>query len=376
MKILHVLPSISPKSGGPAKAVVDFANLCAENNEITIACTNEDFGKADPDIIAKQIGLSSKVTLKLFSFKGTHSSKFSVFLLRWFKHELIHFHVVHIHAAFSVMSSLAAKECRRQAIPYIFRPLGTLSNYSLNSGNTQFKSWYWRYIEKKTCQSAKCIHVTSDKEAEEIKALGVTTFVKVSPLPVSVTERSSSGKKSPLRFGVMTRLHPKKNLEMIILSAAQLAEKYDFTLEIAGSGEQEYEQKLKKLVDDKSLNEKVIFSGFLEGDSKEEFWNRTDYFVLPSFHENFGRVVAESLARSIPVLISTEIDIAPKVLEYDCGFVCNTNLESVLEKMEDCLEVEDSKYALQSENAKKCVAKEFIPEQVKADLQEMYTMEA
>lgn len=376
MKILHVVPSISPASGGPARAVVDFANILAEKNSITIAATDEDFEKQDGSSVAPKIGLHKDVTLKLFSFKGTHSSKFSVFLLRWFKHELIQFDVVHIHAAFSIMSSYAAKECRRQGIPYIFRPLGTLSQYSMNTGNTQFKSWYWRYIEQKTCATAKCIHVTSETEAQELRLLGINTPAKVSPLPVSVKGAAKDKRKKPLKIGVLTRLHPKKNLEAFLIACEQLSDTFDFTIDIAGSGDLDYESKLQEIAERPGLNGKVRFAGFVDGAEKEAFWKQLDYYVLPSHHENFGRAVAEALARGIPVLISKKVDICPAVKRYNCGFVCDTTLESIKMGLENMLSQSEEAYHQQSENAIRCVEEEFHPDNIALQLQEMYEMPA
>lgn len=376
MKILHVVPSIAPESGGPARAVVDFANIMCKNHEVSIVCTNEGFPARTKGGIHAKIQLDPEVTLKMFSFKGKHSSKFSVFLLRWFKHELIHFDVVHIHAAFSIMSSLAAKECRRQGVPYIFRPLGTLSPYSMKTGNTQFKNWYWKYIERKNCESAQCIHVTSEKEKADVIELGIKVPVVVTPLPVSGSQKKEFQRHSPVRLGVLTRLHPKKNLETLLMVLQELASEYQFELEIAGSGDLNYTGLLQALSETPGLTGRVTFSGFLNEEEKIAFWKRTDYYLLPSHHENFGRAPAEALAAGCPVLLSSEVDISEKVAVYDCGVICDTSPDSVKECLLQLLNLSEEQYQAFAQRATLCAKNEFSPEKVTKQLEEMYTQKA
>ena len=40
----------------------------------------------------------------------------------------------------------------------------------------------------------------------------------------------------------------------------------------------------------------------MEGETKTELLKKADLFILPSFSENFGVVVAEALAHGIPVI--------------------------------------------------------------------------
>jgi glycosyltransferase involved in cell wall biosynthesis len=58
-------------------------------------------------------------------------------------------------------------------------------------------------------------------------------------------------------------------------------------------------------VDELSLTDRVQFHGRVDGAEKEEQFKQADICVVPSFKENFCLVVAESLARAVPVIAST-----------------------------------------------------------------------
>jgi glycosyltransferase involved in cell wall biosynthesis len=57
------------------------------------------------------------------------------------------------------------------------------------------------------------------------------------------------------------------------------------------------------MADAKSLGcQRVSFPGQLLGDAKDRIYAESDLFVLPTYSENFGIVVAEALSHSVPVV--------------------------------------------------------------------------
>ena len=57
----------------------------------------------------------------------------------------------------------------------------------------------------------------------------------------------------------------------------------------------------------------------VEGFAKEELYRRADFFVLPTFSENFGSVVAEALGYGVPV-ITTKGAPWEDLLNHKCGW--------------------------------------------------------
>lgn len=85
-----------------------------------------------------------------------------------------------------------------------------------------------------------------------------------------------------------------------------------------GEFEREYEAKVKARVRELGLEDKFIFTGPLNDDAKWDAYDRADLFVLPTYSENFGIVVAEALWAGVPV-ITTKGTPWSELEEYKCG---------------------------------------------------------
>jgi glycosyltransferase involved in cell wall biosynthesis len=85
-----------------------------------------------------------------------------------------------------------------------------------------------------------------------------------------------------------------------------------------GEFEREYEAKVKARVQELGLEDKFIFTGPLNDDAKWDAYDRADLFVLPTYSENFGIVVAEALWAGVPV-ITTKGTPWSELEEYKCG---------------------------------------------------------
>ena len=59
---------------------------------------------------------------------------------------------------------------------------------------------------------------------------------------------------------------------------------------------------MKAKVKELGLEDRFIFTGALSDDEKWEAYARADLFVLPTYSENFGIVVAEALWAGVPVI--------------------------------------------------------------------------
>src|SRR5207302_4948768 len=78
-----------------------------------------------------------------------------------------------------------------------------------------------------------------------------------------------------------------------------------YALRICGEGHKAYVDKLHKIATELGISNRVDFAGPVEGSRKSEAFFGADVCVVPSHSENFGLVVAESLAHGTPVIAST-----------------------------------------------------------------------
>jgi glycosyltransferase involved in cell wall biosynthesis len=73
--------------------------------------------------------------------------------------------------------------------------------------------------------------------------------------------------------------------------------------------------------------DRVLFTGMLRGRARVEALVDADLFVLPSYQENFGIAVVESLAAGTPVVISDQVNICNEIRDAGVGGVVPTQVE-------------------------------------------------
>jgi glycosyltransferase involved in cell wall biosynthesis len=153
---------------------------------------------------------------------------------------------------------------------------------------------------------------TSEQECENVKRLFPKLPVAIIPngvdLPVAadlLPPRIPASRGGTALF--MSRIHPVKNLTGLLhawkLLTPELANSW--RLVIAGPDEAGHGQEVAALVRQLGLQHSVELIGPVGEDSKAAVYQSADVFVLPSFSENFGVVVAEALAYGLPVIATT-----------------------------------------------------------------------
>ena len=167
---------------------------------------------------------------------------------------------------------------------------------------------------------AAALHATAESEAVQFRKLGFKNPVIISPngvnLPSGEGVRSQElgvcGKGSEKRVLFVSRMHPKKGVLELVEAWGRLGVrsqelevsgwKCELVYTVSGEFEREYETKVKAKVKELGLEDRFIFTGALSDDEKWEAYARADLFVLPTYSENFGIVVAEALWAGVPVI--------------------------------------------------------------------------
>src|SRR6059058_1498977 len=99
MRILHVIPSVSLKQGGPSYAIRAMARALA-GVDVTIATTDDDGNDARLKVPLGVPVQEDRATVYYFR-RDILPYKVSFGLSRWLNSNLPRFDVVHIHALFS-----------------------------------------------------------------------------------------------------------------------------------------------------------------------------------------------------------------------------------------------------------------------------------
>ena len=140
---------------------------------------------------------------------------------------------------------------------------------------------------------------------------------------------------------VMSRIHPKKGLELLLQAFVDLiAEKrfQHWRLVIAGDGDPAYIQSLKQLARASRIEDHILFPGWLEGAEKVSALRSAELLALASHQENFGLCVVESLACGVPVLVSTQVNLCREIEAARAGWVTPLNPKDLKEALQAALQ--------------------------------------
>ena len=257
------------------------------------------------------------------------------------------FDLILIHATFCDPGRMAAKAAQRVGIPYICYTHGSFDQWAWNHKHGK-KSLYFTFIERPILSGAAGIVVCNASEEEQLRHLGVDTPIRRIPWGSDLPEPDSLPSRgrllelypmlrncSVLLF--LSRLHPKKGLDMLIPAFASLAREFpDWLLVLAGPDEGGYRSHLEQQTRDQGLKQQVIFTGLVTGEAKAALLTHADLFVLPSYSEGFPVVVAEALVYGLPMIITTTCYI-PEVGERHAGLVVTPEQNALTEALREMM---------------------------------------
>jgi glycosyltransferase involved in cell wall biosynthesis len=348
MKVLHIIPSVPKIRGGPSQVVVDMVKALRMNAIDAEIATTNDNGDELLNVPLRKCIKYNEVPIWFFSrfsppYKPIREYAFSWDLTIWLWQNLSNYDIVHIHCIFSYASTIAMVIARLKNIPYIVTTHGLLCNWSLQQSKYK-KQIYLKLIEQSNLKLSKVIHFTSQLEQQEFSTLPFTmpSFILpigVSGLPILIPDsyaRLREHLQIPLDEPIilfMSRLHPKKGLDYLIAALGKLTH-HQFTFVIAGSGTKKYEQEIKTLVSTNNIEDRTVFAGFVDGETKNILLQGSDLFALTSCSESFAVVVLEAMANAMPVLVTPGVALARIVEQYQFGYVSELNILAIASAIE------------------------------------------
>lgn len=337
MRVLHVIPSVSERSGGPATAIIPMCRALMQHGvEVLLITTDSDLREDEkPD---GPVSEYKGVPAMFFPSQLGQSFKYSRPLSSWLSANIKNFGLAHIHAVFNHSSVAAAHLCHKAGVPYVVRPLGTLEPWSVKQKSLR-KRLFWEIAGKAMLRRAAAVHYTTEAEKFSTETLFGLNHGRVIPLGIETTP---SGRSELALVGdpyvlVLSRLHPKKGLDVLIDAFQALKPEFaDWRLVIAGDGPTDYVSKLKAKASDR-----VEFTGWLDGEKKDATLRGASLLALPSHQENFGLCVMEALAHSVPVLVSPSVNLASEITAANAGWISAIDREALTAKLAEALGDED-----------------------------------
>ena len=154
---------------------------------------------------------------------------------------------------------------------------------------------------------------------------------------------------------MLYQLNCERAHHLLIKSFAKIKSKKNYILIISGPIEnQNFKKKLDKSIETKNLKNKIFFTGFIGGNNKWNFIKFSEFTVLPSYGENFGVSVVESLSMGKPVILSNKVGLSKTVKKYSCGIIHNLNIKSLSSSIENAISFSKNKKMKISKASIKC----------------------
>jgi glycosyltransferase involved in cell wall biosynthesis len=365
LNILQISASYKPAYvyGGPTMSVSELSEQLNKAGCTVNVFTTTANGTAELDIEANVPLTLNGVTVTYFNRITKDHSHFSPAILKAVWKNVKKFDVVHIHAWWNLVSVLSCLIALMRGRIVVLSPRGTLSAYSFQNKNIGLKQLLHGLLGKYLLN--KChLHATSQQEKTALVKLIDTKNITVLPNFVKLQPQKKRLKSQPgsvFKLLFFSRIEEKKGLEILLNALKTVTEPYHLT--IAGSGRESYIDSLKALVKNNLIEDKITWAGFY-GDDKFDRINEHDLFVLPSYDENFGNTVIESLSVGTPVLISEQVGLADYVLENDLGWVCQTNPQSVSDAINNIMKDNRGKLREINEKAPGIIYNDFYEDEL------------
>ncbi|MCB4799006.1 glycosyltransferase [Neotamlana laminarinivorans] len=366
MKILRVITSMKPQTGGPCQgirnAIPEQLKMGVQNEVVCLDNPDEDYGIIDEFIIYK-LG------------RPTNAWFYSKTLDFWLLDNLKRFDVVIIHGlwlypSYGTIKIIQKYKIANARVPKVYiMPHGMLDPYFQKAKGRTLKAirnfWYWHILEHKVINKANGVLFTCEQELllarqnfsnyKPKKEINVGYGIQNPPELLSknseelLTSLKGWDKKPYLLF--LSRIHPKKGVDLLIKAYLKLELKYKTLpqLVVAGPGlDTEFGKAMLELA---SGSNNILFPGMLKGDIKWKAFNNAEVFILPSHQENFGIAVAEALATSTPVLISDKVNIWREIEEGHGGFVNKDTLSDTYQLVRKWLDAPQTIKTEMTQNA-------------------------
>lgn len=164
----------------------------------------------------------------------------------------------------------------------------------------------WLY-QRKDLNSATCLHATSQSEVDNFRKIGLKSPFALIPNGIDVNNyplKTEHCKREPRTILFLSRIHPIKGIQILLEAWYGINEtqRRGWQVIIAGEGEKDYIYKLQNIIKMKYPKSNVSLVGPKYGKEKIKMYHQADVFILPTYSENFGMVIAEAMSCGVPVI--------------------------------------------------------------------------
>jgi len=303
MKLIHVVPSLETRHGGPSKSVHELAAACAAlGHETELLSTTPGSAETHEAGQLKVRVFRRGWPAKLCPSAGLRNA------LSDGRAEIIHHHSIWLRTL-----HYAHQASRGSRAKLVISPRGMMSPWAWNHHRAR-KRLAGAFLHPGALAAATGWHATSPAEADDIRRLGFRQPVCLAPNGVTLPSAESligagaawrtlcpATVNRPVAL-FYSRFHRKKRLrELFNLWVA--APRGDWLLLIAGVPEEYSVAEVQGWINAAGATDRVAVA---DGAGLPPPYAVASLFLLPSHSENFGLVIAEAMAAGVPAVVTDE----------------------------------------------------------------------
>jgi glycosyltransferase involved in cell wall biosynthesis len=324
LKILVFIDWYEPgyKAGGPIRSISNFVAHFQHRYAISIVTGDRDLGDKQPySGITANEWTQVQACNVMYCSPGYLTRKRIQSLLHNIAPDWVYLNGM-FSFRFSILPSLVLRNNRWKP-RVIIAPRGMLSRSALQFKKTKKRVFIRLYKMLHGFGTRFFFQATSHAEVVDIEqVLGGNRQVILLPnlLPASQPFQPVADKKlAEAKLIVIGRIHPIKNIHVVLESLQSLTVKLDVTL-IGEIDDPSYWSRCKSLIERLPPNVSVTVRSHVEHNAIVDIIRQHHLFVLPTQGENFGHAIFEALHAGRPVLISDQTpwrDLEPQHAGWD-----------------------------------------------------------
>jgi glycosyltransferase involved in cell wall biosynthesis len=240
----------------------------------------------------------------------------------------------------------------------------------------RYRAWKkkvaWITYQRGDLASASGFCATSDDEAANIRALGFSQPISIIPNGIEIPEWQEpiprDGPERTVLF--LSRIHPKKGL-LDLIRAWTIVRPPHWRVVIAGPDELGHKTEVVRAVEQAGLSDVISFHEAVDGTAKLALYRRADLFVLPTYSENFGLVIAEALACGVPV-ITTRGAPWEGLRRHRCGWWIEIGHEALAITLREAVAMADGERVAMGRRGRAWVERAFAWSEIVGQMTDYY----
>lgn len=378
MRILRVIATMDPQSGGPCQGIRNSIPAMLD-----VGVENEVLSFDAPD--------AAFLHKDAFPIHAIGPAKtpyaYCKLLPAWLEQNFYRFDAVIIHGlwlynSYGTYKAWEKYKATHVSFPKLFvMPHGMLDPYFQEAKGRRLKAirnyFFWKLIESRVVNGADGVLFTCAQELllarqafkpyHPAKELNVGYGIQQPPVFTAEMKRAFEkfcpGVKNKPYLLFLSRIHPKKGVDILVNAYLALKKVKNNlpALVIAGPGlETDFGKKIQAMA---AADGEIYFPGMLQDQAKWGAYYGCEAFVLPSHQENFGIAVVEALACGKPVLITDKVNIWREIIGAKAGLSAADTAEGTLQLLGQWTEMGGKEKSLMRGNASSLFQTHFSSEQ-------------